>query len=112
MKTKGNYSRLRNKISSHQSNAKDDNNKSGKESVQFKANANTGTNHPPTVTHSGNITCLILKLSPNLATSTNFVSTIVKETESHLDAEEELGGTHEVSPDCEAIVDTLHPDID
>ena len=62
---KGNYSKLRN-------NAKDDNGKqvsqSGKRSVQFKSNVNTGTNHPPTVTHSGNAMCSILKLSPNLAT--------------------------------------------
>ena len=76
---KGNYSRLRN-------NGKDDNGKqmiqSGKKSVQFKSNTNTGTNHPPTVTHSGNAMCSILKLTPNLATSTNSVSTIVEGTES------------------------------
>ena len=54
---------------------------------------------------------LILKLSPNLATGTNSVSTIVEEIESQLDAEAELGQTHELSPDCEAIIDILHPDI-
>ena len=55
---------------------------------------------------------MILKLSPNLATSTNSVSTIVEETESQLDAEAELGQTHELSSDCDAIMDILHPDMD
>ena len=66
---KGNYSRLMNKISSNQNNAKDDHSKqvsqSGKKSVQFKSNANTGTNHLPTATHSGNAILSILKSSPN-----------------------------------------------
>ena len=81
---KGNYSKLRNKITSHQNNTKDDNNKqmsqSGKKSVQSKSYANTGTNHLPTVTHSDNVICSILKLSPNLATNTNSVFTILEET--------------------------------
>ena len=85
---KGNYSMSRNKISSNQNIAKDDNSTQmgqiGKKSVQFKSNANTGTNHSLSVTHSGNATCLILKSSPNVATSTNSVSTIVKETESQM----------------------------
>ena len=92
---KGDYSRLRNKISSNQNNAQDDNSKqmsqNGKKSVQFKSNADTGTNHSPVETHSGNTTHSILKLSPDLATSTNSVSTIVEETESQLDAEAEIG---------------------
>ena len=113
---KGNYSRLRNKISSNKNNAKDDNSKqmsqSGKKSVQFKSNANTGTIHSPTVTHSGNATHLIRKSSPNLAASTNSVSTIIDKTESQLDAEAVLDQTHELSPDCKAIMDILYPDID
>ena len=64
------------------------------------------------MTHSGNATHSILKSSPNLATSTNSVSSIVKETESQLDAEAELGQTHELSSDCEAVMDILHPDMD
>ena len=80
---KGNYPRLRNKISSTQNNAKDDNSKqmsqSGKKSVQLKSHANTGTNQSPTVTCSGNVMYSILKLSPNLAKCTNSVSTIVEE---------------------------------
>ena len=44
--------------------------------------------------------------------STNSVSTIVQETESQLDADAELDPTHELSPDCEAMMDILHPDID
>ena len=64
------------------------------------------------MTCSGSATHSILKSSPNLATSTNSVSTIVEETESQLDAEAELGQTHKLSSDCEAIMDILHPDID
>ena len=85
---------------------------SGKKSVQFKSNTNTGTNHPPAVTCSGNAMHSILKSSPNLVTSTNSVFTIVEETESQLDAEAEIGQTHELSSACEAIMDILHPDID
>ena len=62
------------------------------------------------MTHSGNAACSILKLSPSLATSTNSVSTIAEETESQLDAE--AGQTHELSSDCEAIMDILHPEVD
>ena len=114
---KGNYSRLRDKISSNQNKAKDDNSKqlsqSGRKSIQFQSKANTGTIHSPnTVTHSGNAMDSISKLSPNLATSTNSVSTIEEETKSQLDAKSELDWTHEFSLDCEAIVDILHPDID
>ena len=78
----------------------------------FKSNTNTGTNHPPTVTHSDNATHLILKSSPNLAISTNSVSTIVEERESQLDTEAEIGQTHELSSDCKVIMDIRHPDID
>ena len=62
----------------------------GKKSVKVKSNANTGTNHLPTVIHSGNAMLSILKSRSNLAISTNSVSTIVEETESQLDAEAEL----------------------
>ena len=48
------------------------------------------------------------KIKSSLATSTNSVSTIVEETESKLDAEAE----HELSSDCQANMDILHPDID
>ena len=74
---KGEYSNLRNKI---QNNPEDDTGKqmsqSGKKSVQFKSNTNTGINHSSAVTCSGNAMCSILKTSPSLATSTNSVSTI------------------------------------
>ena len=63
------------------------------------------------MTCSGNATCLILKLSPNLATSTNSVSTIAKETKSQLDAESE-GQTHDLSSDCEVIMNILHPKVE
>ena len=46
-----------------------------------------------------------------MTTRTNSVSTIVEETESELDAEAE-GQTHELSSDCKAIMDILHPDVD
>ena len=109
---KGKYSNSRNKI---QNNPKDDNGKqisqSSKKSMQFKANTYTGTNHSSAVTYSGNVMHSILKSSPNLATSTNSVSTIVKETESQLDAEAE-GQTYELSSDWEAIMDILHPGVD
>ena len=84
---------------------------SGKKTVQFKSNTNTGTNHSSAVTCLGNATCLIFKLSPSLASSTNSVSTIAKETEFQLHAEAE-GQTHELSSDCEVIMDILHPDVD
>ena len=64
------------------------------------------------MTCSGDATHSILKLSPNLATSTNSVSAIVKETESQLDTEVELDLTHKLSSECEAIMDILHPDVD
>ena len=51
----------------------------------------------------------ILKLSPNLAASTNSVSTIAKETESQLEAECQ---TLNLSSDCEVIMNILHPDVD
>ena len=54
---------------------------------------------------------LIPKLSPNLATSTNSVSTIVEETESQLVAEAELDRINELSTHCETILDILHPDM-
>ena len=84
-RTKDNYSRSRNKIFSNQNSAKNDNSKqlsqSGKKSIQFRSKVHTGTNHSPnTATHSGNTTCSILRLSPNLLTSMNSVSTIVEET--------------------------------
>ena len=44
--------------------------------------------------------------------STNSVSTIFEETEVQLDEDAELDQTHEMSPDCEAIMDILHPDVD
>ena len=104
----GTYKRIKGNFLRSRNNAKDDMAKqisqSGKKSVQFKSNTNTGTNHPPTVTHSGNATHLILKLSPNFATSTNSVSTIVEETEFQLDAEAEIGQTHELSTDCKSIM--------
>ena len=73
--------------------------KSGKKSIQFKSNTSTGTGHSSAVTHSGIAMHLILKLNPSLATSTNSVSTIAKETESQLEAEAE-GQTHNLSSDC------------
>ena len=84
---------------------------SSKKSVQFKSNTNTRTNHSSAVTPLGNTTHSVLKLSTSLATSTNSVSTIAEETESQLDAEAE-GQAHELSSDCEAIMDILHPDLD
>ena len=54
---------------------------------------------------------LILKFNPTLATSTNLVSTIAEETESQLEAEAE-GQTHNLSSDCEGIMNILHPDVD
>ena len=65
--------------------------------------ANTGANHLPKVIHSSNTTNLILKLNPNMPTSTNSVSTIVEKTESQLHAEAELDWTHELSTDCETV---------
>ena len=109
---KGKYPISRNR---NQDNPKDDSGKqvsqSSKKSVQFKFNTITRTGHSSTATHSGNAMCLILKLSPSLTTSTNLVSTIGKKTESQLDAEAE-GQTHDLSSDCEAIMNISHPDVD
>ena len=81
MKVKYPISRNRN-----QNNSKDDSGKqisqSCKKSVQFKSNISIGTGHSSAVTHSGSTMPSILKSNPNLATSTNSVSTIAKETES------------------------------
>ena len=63
------------------------------------------------MTCSGSAISSILKLNPSLATSTNLVSTIAEETESQLDAEVE-GQTHNLSSDCRAIINILHPDVD
>ena len=52
-----------------------------------------------------------MKLNLSLGTSTNLVSTIAEETESQLDAEAE-GQTHNLSSDCEVIMNILHPDVD
>ena len=52
---------------------------------------------------------LILKLNPSLATSTNSVSAMAKETESQLEAEAE-GQTYNLCSDCEVIMNMLHPD--
>ena len=69
----------------NQNNPEDDSGRqmsqSDKKSVQFKYNNSTRTGHPSAVTHSGDTMHLILKLNPNLAISTNSVSTIVKETD-------------------------------
>ena len=116
-RTKDNYLRSRNKMLTNQNNSKNDNSKqvsqSGKQSIQFRSKVQTVTNHSPNMaTCSGNNIHLILKSSPNSAMSTNSVSTVVEETESQLDADAELDQTHELSPDCEAIMDILHPDID
>ena len=116
-RTKGNYSRPRNKMLPNQNNSKSDNsklvNQSGKKSIQLRSKGQTGTKHSPnTTTCSGNTTHLILKLSPNWATSINSVSTIVEETKSQLDGDAELDQAHELSPDCVAIMDILHPDVD
>ena len=62
------------------------------------------------MTHSGNATYSILKSGTSLATSSNLVSTIADETESQLDAEAE-GQTHDLSSDCEVIMNILHPDV-
>ena len=99
----------------NQNNSKDDSDKqmtqSGKKSVQFKSNTSTETSHSSAVTYSGCAMHSILKLNPSLATSTNSVSTIVKETESQLEAEAE-GQTHYLSSDCEVIMNILHLDVD
>ena len=47
-----------------------------------------------------------------MTTSKNSVSTKVEETEPQLGAEAELGQPHDLSSDCKAITDILHPDID
>ena len=111
-KMKGKYPIPRNR---NQNNPKDDSgnqiSQSGKKSVQFKSNTNTRTGHSSAVTHPGNATDSILKSNSNLATSTNSVSTIAKETESQLDAEAE-GQTHNLSSDCEVIMNIIHPDVD
>ena len=54
----------------------------------------------------------MLKLSSSLAMSTNSVFTIVEQPESQLDADAELDQTHELSPECKAIMNILHPDVD
>ena len=83
---------------------------SGKKSVQFESNTSSGTGNPSAVTHSGSGMHSILKLNPSLATSTNSVSTIAEETESQLEAEAE-GQPHNLSLDCKAIMNILHPDV-
>ena len=116
-RTKGNYWKSRNKILSNQDNTKIDNSKhlsqSGKKCIPFRSKVQTSTNHSPnTAPCSGNATCSILKLMPNLAMSIKLVSTIAEETESQLDADAELDHALELSPDCEAIMDLLHPDVE
>ena len=54
---------------------------------------------------------LILKSNPSLATSTNLVSTIAKETESQLEAEAERQ-THNLSSGSKVVMNILHPDVD
>ena len=109
---KGKYSNSRNR---NPNNPKDDSGKqmsqSSMKSVQFKSHTSTRTGHSSAVTCSGNNTCLIPKMSPNLVTSTNSVSTIAEKTESQLDANAE-GQTHELPSDCEAIMNIFHPDVD
>ena len=63
------------------------------------------------MTHSGSAIHSILKWNPSLADSTNSVSTIAEETKSQLEAEAE-GQPHNLSLDCKAIMNILHPDVD
>ena len=111
-KMKSRYSVLRTR---NQNNSKDDSdkqiNQSSKKSIKFKPNSGTEIGHSSTVTHSGSAMYPILKSNPSLATSNNLVSTIAKETESQLEAEAE-GQTHNLSSDCEVIMNTLHLDVD
>ena len=114
----GTYERMNGKYpisgNRNQNSSKDDSGKqmsqSGKKSVQFKSNTSTGTGHSSAVTHSGRAMCLILKSNLSLATGTNSLSTTAKETECQLEAEAE-GQTHNLSSDCEAIMNILHPDV-